>query len=347
MKNHSIVGSSASEFSGVASPRTNHSPNWRRFGPSWSNRIWWVIARPFHKSIYVRFQYAFGLAIVGYLVMAVITIVSKRALLSTYENSVAEARFELMPLHHLQVSLRKLDHLIQRYALGSDQSAPIHFKALQDVIDREFGQLARIEQQFASVEHPHSHISIPSLVVSWKNAQGEVLRVFAHTAGTPEAVEALKRASMTIDPIYDVIAEFEHHSMRDVEETLKQAHADVGLTYFAMLGAILAGFCVLIFMGLAVGRSILQPITELRRAAYKLSKRDFSHRVRLRNNMDELGQLGRAFNIAARVLQHLYEDLERRSTYDGLTGVLNRAAFDARLSAECNAPIVTSGRCPS
>ena len=37
----------------------------------------------------------------------------------------------------------------------------------------------------------------------------------------------------------------------------------------------------------------------------------------------------------ASTLQRLYKELERRSTYDGLTGALNRATFDERLSAEC------------
>ena len=95
------------------------------------------------------------------------------------------------------------------------------------------------------------------------------------------------------------------------------------------------GLGVLIAMGLVVGRSVLQPIAELQGAAQKLGKKDFSHRVRLRNNRDELGQLGRAFNIASAALQRLYGELERRSTHDGLTGALNRAAFDERLHTEC------------
>ena len=33
--------------------------------------------------------------------------------------------------------------------------------------------------------------------------------------------------------------------------------------------------------------------------------------------------------------QRLYRELEHRSTYDGLTGALNRAEFDKRLSVEC------------
>ena len=122
--------------------------------------------------------------------------------------------------------------------------------------------------------------------------------------------------------------------MQDLQERLRFAHSVVNWAYLAIFSAILAGLGVLIAMGIVVGRSVLQPIAELQVAARNLAKKDFAHRIKLRNNKDELGQLGRAFNIASAALQRLYRELERRSTYDGLTSVLNRAAFDARLTVE-------------
>jgi len=80
--------------------------------------LWLAVARPFYRSIYIRFQYAFGFAVLGLVLMATITLVSGRALLNTYEKSVAEARFELMPAHSLQVSLREAEHLAYLYVMG-------------------------------------------------------------------------------------------------------------------------------------------------------------------------------------------------------------------------------------
>ena len=91
----------------------------------------------------------------------------------------------------------------------------------------------------------------------------------------------------------------------------------------------------MIVTGLVVGRSVLQPIGGLQEAARKLGKKDFSHRVRLRNTRDELGQLGKAFNIASATLQRTYLELKRRSTHDGLTGAINRGEFEQRLITEC------------
>ncbi|MDO8875545.1 MAG: diguanylate cyclase, partial [Pseudolabrys sp.] len=210
-----------------------------------------------------------------------------------------------------------------------------HLKQIGKTVDSQFHQLNENKIRFGSLKHAHSDISIPKTMKAWQDAHAAVLQVFQHAAGTTEAIEALRRAHAAINPVYDAISEFYGGSMQDLQERLRYALSVADWTYFAIFGAILIGLGVLIAMGLVVGRSVLQPIAELQGAAQKLGKKDFSHRVRLRNTRDELGQLGRAFNIASAILQRLYRELERSSTHDGLTGVLNRAAFDARLSAEC------------
>lgn len=267
--------------------------------------------------------------------MAVITSISGRALLNTYEGSVAETRYVMMPVHSIQVSLREVDHLAYRYAIEGDQSAPVQFKEIGEEVDRQFRQLAKAESQFGSVGHAHSTISLAKTTRAWQDAKIWVLKLFQHTPGTTQATETLKRLHAEIDPVYDVISEFHRLSMQDLQESLKSAQSIGVWAFFAIFSAILVGIGLLIVMGFVVGRSVLQPIAELQLAAHKLAKKDFSHRVRLRNNSDELGHLGRALNIASSALQQLYQELERRSTHDGLTGVLNRTTFDERLSEEC------------
>lgn len=306
-----------------------------RAGIGWLAGLWAAIARPFYRSIYVRFQYAFSVAILGLLLMAAITLVSGRVLMDTYENSVSEARFELMPAHHLQTSLREVEHLTYLYAIEGNQSAQSQLKEIGETVTRDFQQLTESMLRFGSIEHAHSSISMPDTVKSWRDAQTAALQVFQFAPGTSEAIDALKRAHATIDPVYDAISEFHRGSMQDLQERLRYARSVADKAYAAIFGAILIGLGLLIVMGLVVGRSVLQPIAELQSAARRLGAKDFTHRVKLRNTRDELGQLGRAFNIAFASLQRLYDELERRSTHDGLTGAFNRAAFDARLFAEC------------
>lgn len=82
-------------------------------------------------------------------------------------------------------------------------------------------------------------------------------------------------------------------------------------------------------------RSVLEPIGRLTIAADKIGRKDLTCRVILRNKDDEQGRLGEVLNTSTKKLEVLYRELDKSSTHDGLTGVLNRAAFDERLSAVC------------
>jgi diguanylate cyclase (GGDEF)-like protein len=306
---------------------------WIRAG--WLGRLWSTAALPFRRSIRARFNYALSLAVFGLVLMAAITIVSGRVLLKTFEESVSEARLDMTPAADIHVLLERVDRLLHRYAVEGDPSASVRFKILQDAVDRRFSQLVETEEQFGSVEHVHSRISIPETVRAWEDAEAAVLGVFRHAAGSTDAIAAMSRAYAAIGSVYDVISEFNRLSMQDLQERLNFGQAIANWVYLAILGIILIGLALLIAMTLLVSRSILDPIAELHEAARKIGTRNFSHRVRLHNTQDELGQLAGSINSAVSSLRKSYRELERRSTYDGLTGMLNRAAFDERLFAEC------------
>lgn len=299
------------------------------------DRLWSMISYPFQRSIHVRFRYAFVLAAFGLAVITVITFISHRILINTYELSVSEARWEMMPLQRLQEALREADDLVYHYAFVGDQFAPADFEKIVVSVESQFLELTENEARFASVQHAHSSSSLPDAVSAWREAQVAIVRVFQQKPGTVEAVQAVTAVHAAIDPVYETISGFHHLSMQDLQDRLKSAHSVVSRAMYAVFGAIVIGLGMLIGLGRILGRSILKPIAELREAAQKLAGKDFSHRVTLLNNRDELGQLGKAFNIAAGTIQRLYLELERRSTHDGLTDVLNRAAFDERLSEEC------------
>lgn len=307
--------------------RANHG--WGQLG-----RLWSAIARSFYGSIRIRFGVAFAGVLLGLTVLAGITVISNRAILHAFDVAIAEAQFELLPVHELQVSLRDIEQLLYSYASEGDPVL-VRIKELQQMVDHNFRQLEKSERKFASFDHVHSRISIPIVHEAWNGVQGAILDVLRQPPRTTEAAEALTRARVMIDPINNAIAEYHHFSMLDLQERFKNAEFIVERTYFLTLGSILVGLGILVVLGRAVGRSILQPITALREAAHKLAQKDFSYRVVLHNKKDELGQLGRAFNIALAILQRMYRYLDRRATYDGLTGVLNRVALDERLSVGC------------
>jgi len=266
--------------------------------------------------------------------MAVITIISSRAILSTHELSVKEARLEMMPIHYLQVDLREVDHAAYRFAVEGDRSAFGQFTVLAALVDEQLNDLVKAELQLGSVEHAHVGISLPNTIRAWENVKVKLGELFLLEPGSQQSTRALKHAHLAMDPVYDMINQHHNLSMQDLQHRLLSAQSLGERAFLAMIGAIVVGLGVLIGIGSLVGRSVLQPITQLQEAAHKLGNRDFSHRIRLRNTSDELGQLARSINLASATLQKLYQELERRSTHDGLTGVLNRAAFDERLQTE-------------
>lgn len=311
-------------------------PGQNRLAARWFRRRWIWLTAPFKRSIHFRFQFAFALAIAGLALMAALTIVSGRVLLTTYERSVAEAEFETIPLHRIGAALQEVEHLMYLYAVEGDTSAPSRFNRLRQSVNGDFIQLARVEAQFASVKHAHSVISLSETIVSWHVVEIAVSKVFQQPAGTAEAIRALAREHKVIDPVSEVVSEFSRLSMQDLQDRLKFAQSVAGWAGYAIFGALLMGFSLLVINWLVVGRSVLRPIGRLQEAARSLGRKDFSHRARLHNNHDELGQLARAFNIASAALQQSYLELHRRSAHDGLTGVVNRAEFDQRLAAECS-----------
>lgn len=306
----------------------------RRHRTGWFGRLWPLLAGPFHRSIHVRFQYVFGAAVFGLVMMALIAIMTSRTLLTTYESSVLEMRQEMTAIEHLQNSLREANHLVFLYAVEGDPSAVSRFNEIAGQVDRQFHLLTQAEDRFASVRYTDSEHPLPVFTVVWHETEDAVQEAFRYTPGTAEALNALARVHDVIEPVYERFSEFRRLSLQDVQSHLESAQSAGIQAIFTIFGGILAGLGLLIVLGMVVGRSVLQPIAELQLAAGRLGKKDFSHRVRLENTRDELGQLGRAFNIAATALQRLYRELERRSTHDGLTDVLNRAGFNERLSVE-------------
>ena len=280
--------------------------------------LWSTLAAPFHRSIHIRFQYVFGAAVFGLVFMALIAIISSRTLLKTYESSVEEMLQEMTAIEQLETSLRQANQLVFLYTVNGDQSALMRFNEIAEDIDPQFHLLARAEVRFASVRYSNSELALPVFTAAWHEAEAALQEVFRYAPGTPEAINALAQLNEVIEPIYGTFSEFRSLSLQDVQSHLKSAQSAGTQAIFTIFGGILAGLVL---------------------AAGKLGRKDFTHRVKLQNTRDELGQLGRAFNVAATALQRLYRELERRSTHDGLTDVLNRAGFDERFSAECQSAI--------
>ncbi|HET7487031.1 MAG TPA: GGDEF domain-containing protein [Acidimicrobiales bacterium] len=82
---------------------------------------------------------------------------------------------------------------------------------------------------------------------------------------------------------------------------------------------------------------VLRPVARLRDSAGKLAAGELDHRVEV-ERADEIGDLATTFNAMADVIASSHRDLSIRASQDALTGLANRATFNARLQAALAGP---------
>lgn len=105
---------------------------------------------------------------------------------------------------------------------------------------------------------------------------------------------------------------------RDVSEQRSQAVARIGqvqrrIFLIVPITAVLT-LLIAVFLGLAIRRSITQPLGQLVEGSKALARGDFEHRVAIHGE-DELARLGQVCDDTARRLRDLYEALQSREAY--------------------------------
>lgn len=105
---------------------------------------------------------------------------------------------------------------------------------------------------------------------------------------------------------------------RQVREEQAQAVSNIGQAQrrILLIVPITAGLTLLVaaFLGLAITRSITQPLKRLMEGSTALAKGDFNRRVPTIGK-DEFARLGNVFNDMIVRLQELYRELDRRGSY--------------------------------
>lgn len=296
--------------------------------------LWAVVASPFHRSIKARFQFSFAVGITGVILMGVITIISGRMLIHAYESSIAEIDARMSPVFAAQDLLYEVQTLATNHALGFDASAAGKTPVIMAGVANRFKRMfeAEINDPMATAA---ADSLVYALVATWRHSEASLDAVFRQDAGTQKAIDAYPLARADIRNVNSLIGKLRDLSISELEQRISSGRAIADTSFYFLLGSVFFGLMVLAAVIFLFARSVLEPIARLLIAADRLGKKDFTYRVKLRNEQDELGQLGAVLNSSANTLQELYRELDWRSTYDGLTGVFNRTSFDDRLSVAC------------
>ena len=266
--------------------------------------------------------------------MGVIAIVSGRTVVQSYESSIAAITARMSPIFAAQDLLNQIEAIATTYALGLDTGGVENPEPTM----AEVSEIFRIFFDAQAKDHagtPSADRLADELVAAWRQSRASLDALFRQDAGTRNAIDAYSLAHTDIANVNALVAQFRQLSILELQRRINAGRAIAGKTFYYILSSAVLGFLVLTAVIIVLSRSVLEPIGRLTVAADNIGRKDLSYRVILRNKDDELGRLGEVLNTSTKKLQELYQELDRRSTHDGLTGVLNRAAFDERLSAVC------------
>ena len=139
----------------------------------------------------------------------------------------------------------------------------------------------------------------------------DAIRALA-ASGEWEAVRI--RIEVQVQPLESLSSELVKDVAREVEEQRAQAALNISRAERRIFLAVpITGFVTLLIaagLGVAITRSITEPLGRLVEGSKALARGEFQHQVSVMGQ-DELAQLGQVFNATAGRLQNLYENLRK------------------------------------
>src|ERR1700733_2931489 len=114
-------------------------------------------------------------------------------------------------------------------------------------------------------------------------------------------------SSSLVADVEQEVAQERARALESVQRTRRQLYLVLPITALLML-------LMAAMLGWYATHRISRPLTQLDAGAQALARGEFGYEVELRGN-DELADLARAFNYAARQLQKVYDDIKRSEAY--------------------------------
>ncbi len=182
---------------------------------------------------------------------------------------------------------------------------------------------------FDEIQHSRNALSsLPSAVqldptvlptvAAIQEALGEQLEAMAALAKSRDWGAVRLRLAKEVRPLESRTSTLVQNVDREVNEERSDAVARIeqaqGRIFLVASITTVLTLLIAVFLGLAIIRSITQPLGQLMEGTKALARGDFEHRVAIRGK-DELAQLGQVFDDTAGRLRDLYEALQSREAY--------------------------------
>ena len=285
----------------------------------------------FRISLRTRFALGLGAVLLPFLAAAAVgQFYLLPRLIEPLEDIVRELSEEMYPVTRLQTALFQVAMPVNDYLVHGDPAERRQFAQLRQRVERAFREAP--PERYTLAEE---RVLIRTARAEWEQALplGEQLLRLPDPVGNAAAARDMERFDAHIERAVSALDEAHHH----FHQVLDQDRAQAGVSRSRILGATFAAFvlagAVSLFTGVALARSVTDPVDTLRQGAARLAEGKLSHRVDIHRH-DELGELAAAFNAMAGRIEADQAALAELASRDGLTGLYNHRTFYVLLGDE-------------
>lgn len=250
--------------------------------------------------------------------------VGTRLLVQTFRQSAVRVERETNAADRLQADLLAHALLISSPITGDHQQ---RVAAVEPAIRNGF------TDAIATEEDPEAEGLLRAALAAWE----AMVQAGGGGDGPVEPVARAETSSSAASRALSLLAQAGAASRSAVRDDLARA-ASLDRKIMTVLAMVkLLGIVLAVRLAGLLSTQILRPVGKLRKAAEKLATGELDHRIEVDRD-DELGALARSFNAMADSIASSQRSLTLQANSDSLTGLVNRAAFRARLQAALNVP---------
>ncbi|HSB70113.1 MAG TPA: diguanylate cyclase [Candidatus Methylomirabilis sp.] len=284
------------------------------------------------SSLRNRFLLAMGVMLLPLVVLAVVVLLALQSTISVIDDVVEEATRELAFVLRLHIQVQRVSLSMHDYLTHGPGDPGARHRFLQ--ASREADSLFRgvAMAPFALAEE---RALVRAAQEEWQRSKdiGESLLDPSRRLWETAATQDLSRLDAHIERALGLLNQVHELTQGEMDARLDLAHRVRRRVLFIILAVFALGVAAVILVDTLLARSILRPLHALEQGADRIGAGDLSHRVDVLSR-DELGQVGRTFNVMAERLAKSQSILEELSTQDPLTGLYNYRVFHSRLAEE-------------
>ena len=247
--------------------------------------------------------------------------------IAAFQGVVEKSMTEMHLIQDLQHSVLQASMPANDYLIHGRKGERQNFKRLSQQVNEYFKRLLSLstltQKKRKLVEEAYKH---------WQHASAlsnEILKL-SRPVGNRTAALAMEHMDKILDQAINILDDVNRIGYKEVENHLGSAK-QVGQQAVALLIiALVAGAVLVLISSTMFVRTIILPIRKLQDGVSRFGRGDYKFRLKVTSD-DELGQLSKSFNNMANSLEQHQNELKRISTYDSLTGLLNRREIERRL----------------